>query len=244
MLETIGPDAVFQRGQNDHLVVVFSSLATIFTGQYEGMALLRNRPEHVLYLREPVALAFHTGLTGLTTTIPETVEFLNYFAQSIGATRRSHMGASSGGYAAILYGLLCRVDDVFAVNPATFVSEGVQTRLSCPPREHFPLSAFRDHYDRTGQPLAHGDLSDELRERAGAVKVIGVHYAANDETDRINACHLTGCPDTFTIAHNSDQHVLLTFALAEQGVLNHHLVTPLDQLRSDYRALADQQAPA
>jgi pimeloyl-ACP methyl ester carboxylesterase len=62
---------------------------------------------------------YHGGLKGLTRDVPETVEHLR--ERFAGYDRVICVGASGGGYAALLFGSLLDVDSVIAFQPPTLL---------------------------------------------------------------------------------------------------------------------------
>lgn len=60
---------------------------------------------------------YHKGIDGISTTINETCEYLNTKISQY--EKVIFMGTSSGGYAAILFGSLCKVTNVVAFIPQT-----------------------------------------------------------------------------------------------------------------------------
>lgn len=63
--------------------------------------------------------SYHFGMEGISTNIDETVQFLK--RQIDGYERIVFLGASAGGYAAILFGSLLNVDTVIAFIPQTII---------------------------------------------------------------------------------------------------------------------------
>lgn len=63
--------------------------------------------------------SYHKGIKGATTTVDETVEYLKNEIRRY--KRAIFIGASAGGYAAILYGSLLAVSDVVAFVPQTIL---------------------------------------------------------------------------------------------------------------------------
>ena len=240
--EVLGPDAVLQRGTSDHLVVAFSSLSAHYRKRFDGETLFKGRPEHVPYLRDMTKLAYHTGLTGISASVPETVEFLNYVAGRLRVRRRTFYGASTGGYGAILHGLFCGVDDVLTVNPTVFVAEDLARDLACPAHPLLPLRNFTQHYAALGQPLAYGDLAREIRSITGPTPMICVHYASQNRRDQIGARHLAACEGVFAIPHATADHNHLPSTLAKMGVLQDHVSAQLSDLKMRYVAQVETQS--
>lgn len=62
---------------------------------------------------------YHKGIQGITKNIDETVKYLD--RQIKGYKKVIFMGVSSGGYAAILFGSLCNIQNVVAFMPQTIM---------------------------------------------------------------------------------------------------------------------------
>lgn len=62
---------------------------------------------------------YHKGIDGITKNIDETVLYLNNIIKKSSYKKILFMGVSSGGYASILFGSLCNVNNVIAYIPKT-----------------------------------------------------------------------------------------------------------------------------
>ena len=60
---------------------------------------------------------YQRGVPGVTRSIDETAQWLRSVVQVVGATRIRTFGASMGGYAALLFGMLIEADAVYAAAP-------------------------------------------------------------------------------------------------------------------------------
>lgn len=108
---------------NEVIIVTFSGrqqgLATLtlfeFTNFLESTFPFYDK----LYCRDEKVKWYNHGLTGLTSNIDETTEFLRHKIE--GYRYVIFVGASMGGYAAILFGSILNVDAVVAFRPQTFI---------------------------------------------------------------------------------------------------------------------------
>ncbi|KAJ54990.1 hypothetical protein ACMU_14620 [Actibacterium mucosum KCTC 23349] len=238
MEETIGPDAVFVPGSSGHLVVVFGSLASVYTKTYEGYDFFAGRDDNALFIRDTGPLAFHNGFTGLTNNIEENVEFLKVFRSRVGAERTTFVGISSGGYAAILLGALLGIDDVIAVNPVTVWDPAIAAQKNIGERIPRSFAQLNEFYARSGTAPKYLDLQQVLADHPDGIKLVGLHYGVEDAIDSANAKHLEGAPSVALAAHSCPVHSLLAATMIEQGVMAHHMNTPLAQLTEDYKAFS------
>jgi predicted esterase YcpF (UPF0227 family) len=62
---------------------------------------------------------YHKGIEGISKTIDETVLYLNNIIKNKSYKKILFMGVSGGGYASILFGSLCNVNNVMAFIPPT-----------------------------------------------------------------------------------------------------------------------------
>lgn len=110
---------------NDVLLVTFS-------GRQQGLASLTifeftnfldsNFPDYdKIYCRDEKIRWYNDGLTDITNNIEETVEFLRQKINNYNHV--IFIGASMGGYAALLFGSILRVDAVIAFRPQTHIEK-------------------------------------------------------------------------------------------------------------------------
>ena len=97
---------------------------------------------------------YHQGIQGITSSIDETVGYLNNIIQQGKYEKVIFMGISAGGYAAILFGSLCdNVNGVISFIP--------QTRLIKPVNVQY--SDLRRLINKTTNYILYGDLSVKNR---------------------------------------------------------------------------------
>ena len=68
---------------------------------------------------------YHRGLLNITNNIDETADYLNKKIQKGNYNKVIFMGSSAGGYAAILFGSLCKVNHVVAFYPQTKLKHAI-----------------------------------------------------------------------------------------------------------------------
>lgn len=108
---------------NEVIIVTFSGrqqgLATLtlfeFTKFLESTYPLYDK----IYCRDEKVKWYNHGLTDLTSNIDETIEFLR--KKIAGYTNVLFVGASMGGYAALLFGSILKVNAIIAFRPQTYI---------------------------------------------------------------------------------------------------------------------------
>ena len=109
------------------LIVCFGGLSPIFGGMppYEFLSFLsKSYPAECdcVFIIDKHQCWYHKGIDGLTTTIDDTVLYLNNTISKGNYDNVLFMGTSAGGYGAILFGSLCKIDTVVAFNPQTILT--------------------------------------------------------------------------------------------------------------------------
>lgn len=166
-------------------------------------------PADVVFLRDPYDCAYLDGVPGAGGSIAEVAAWLRGLCARKGARRVVTMGNSTGGWAAILFGILIGADDVQAFAP--------KTRMCGTEDFHEP-----DRFPRVAQSIrGDGDLLDlrEVLARQGTAKTrISIHYPRHDPVDARHARHFEGLPGVRLFEYRFQQHTLAR-ALRDAGVL-------------------------
>jgi len=76
-----------------------------------------------IYLRDLKQSWYHSGLSGVTTNIDETVCFLKKKITACRPSKVVVVGNSMGGYASILFGVLLKADIVHSFSPQSFINK-------------------------------------------------------------------------------------------------------------------------
>jgi acetyl esterase/lipase len=104
------------------VVIAFSSL-----GPPDGPPIFEfgnstaDLPVARIFVRDLRRAWYHRGIDGLGNTVLDCAAALARLCCDLGARRVVTLGASMGGYAALLYGALIRADSVLAFSPQTSI---------------------------------------------------------------------------------------------------------------------------
>jgi pimeloyl-ACP methyl ester carboxylesterase len=154
--------------------------------------------------RDEHGIWYHKGLSPETPDYPSSVAWLLEILSELAANTSIAVGTSSGGYAALLYGHLLRVDSVHAFSPHTCLERGhaFETR-------GLKNADRAELYDRLeAYPLAAReffDLAEVLKHHNGKTKFF-VHYCSSSERDRIDCERLRGLPGVTVTPHPCKGH--------------------------------------
>jgi hypothetical protein len=107
------------RNRNWPLVISFASLGDKF--QFRG--LFQDLQVNCIYFRDLKHNWYLNGVPGAGASVSEISNFLSNQMQLHAFTRVISIGASAGGFAALLFGSLMRVDQILAFSPQTFVDK-------------------------------------------------------------------------------------------------------------------------
>ena len=77
----------------------------------------------IITYRDKNMCYYHKGIEGLTTGVDDTVSYLNEQIEKGNYQKVLFLGIGRGGYAALLFGSLCRVPYVLAFTPQTLLSD-------------------------------------------------------------------------------------------------------------------------
>jgi len=113
------------------LVVTFGGLGLqIAMPPFEFMNMLKPYKVNQLFVRDLQQAWYQFGLE-LNSNIPDTIPKLKLLIDSFHADKIIFFGNSSGGYAALLFGFLFKVDEVHAFVPYSFLE---QDQFKCYPK--------------------------------------------------------------------------------------------------------------
>ena len=110
-----------QENNSDILLVSFAGNALQMGGiaQFEFLRFINEHFPHIdsHFYKDNTRNNYHYGIEGISTTIEETAEYFTRLKSKY--KKIIFMGASGGGYAAILFGSLVNIDKVIAFFPPT-----------------------------------------------------------------------------------------------------------------------------
>ena len=197
----------------DVLLVSFSGLKRN-PNKVPGFSLrgtLAGLPLKKLFLRDLDKAWFLRGLRGVTRDVDQTVALLRTEIESLRPRCVVFTGYSMGGFAALLYGALCGVDEVHAISPQTFISFWKRWRSGDHRWQRYVL---RRHFSSTRR---YHDLRPWL-ERSAGKSALHVYFARDSRLDALHAEHLRGLPRAMIHERAEGSHRLVTL-MRESGEL-------------------------
>jgi hypothetical protein len=188
------------------LLVVFGSMyGDVWLSYPVLQCLLPVETTSILYLKDPAAMMFLTGLSSFGPGFDALCAGIRALAAEHGLTDIRVMGYSSGGFG----GLLAAAH----IEATSYLGLSIRTDLD-------PQSALpKDRYvERADLRAAAGSLMIDLKpvlERAHPQRGI-LYYGAKSRIDEAHARHLAGVPD-FTIQRMADSHHNTVIHLIAEG---------------------------
>ena len=112
---------LIEESDSDVVVIAFGGVGnSIDMPPFEFMGMLSGFDVAKIFLRDLDQCYYHKGLIGVSSNIDETKDFIN---DLINGKSSLFIGHSMGGYAAILFGILCNADRVLAFSPQIVLSD-------------------------------------------------------------------------------------------------------------------------
>jgi len=216
---------------SDTLIISFSGfngyLGGIFHNRYTEIT--DNINAHKLFIHDQDNSWYHKGIAGVSTNLNETLDWMLAIVKQGQYRKILCVGASMGGYMALLAGHVLQATDIIALSPQTFIDEEN--------REHYKdrrWSKALGKMEQTSIEPSYLDLA-ELYKTATAAN-IQLHYASRLELDTRHALHL-GLPSELLYAYDSDDHYLAAY-LHKRGELSSIIANALGySIPKRYRVL-------
>ena len=108
------------------ILVCFSARHISPKCRYHFLDLVANFPGKKLFLRDISDAWYNKGLLGLTQNIEQTSTYLKNIIEQQNVKKVVFLGASSGGYAALLFGYLLEVDEIHAFGAQTKIPNNLE----------------------------------------------------------------------------------------------------------------------
>ena len=119
---------------SDTLILSFASMGKLIDNhkvQFEFVNYLtthyKNKADFFFFM-DPEKVWYHNGIPGITSSISETTAYLKNIISKGNYKKVICLGVSSGGYAAILFGSLCKATAVIAFTPQTKLTTFINLR--------------------------------------------------------------------------------------------------------------------
>jgi hypothetical protein len=217
------------------LAVAFGGIAMSVGGipPFEFFRVLNEAgPAKKLLLRDRSQSWYHRGVDGLAGDIAGVEAAIRRIVEREQPRRLVMLGASAGGYAALLFGRLLGADEIHAFGPQTFIGPGLRLRHLDHRWGKLWLSLM---LSGRYQPR-YGDLYRVFKRTPSPGSRVVVHYCDSDRFDNAHARRLGRHPDVELRRYEEGGHFIVKH-LRDTGQLQ-----PL--LRSLLSSESQRQRPA
>lgn len=214
------------KGKDDSvLIIVFSGVQRPGPVVYEFSDTIKTLGYNRIFLVDKHRLWFHHGIDRERPDFPSLIAYLKREIAELRPDKVVCVGASAGGYAAIVAGHQLRADYVHAFSPQTILRTALAKFPSRPDTgllldlktyAHFTLSRLRLLLSKRAKRELF-DLAETLKEPNGKTTYF-VHYCCGAQEDRHHAKHISGMADVICIGYPCYTHAAAIF-LAKKGFL-------------------------
>lgn len=171
------------------LLIAFGGMMGKFAGMpaFEFFSLLAREDIEVkrVFVRDLRQAWYQHGVEGAGSSVPEVASHLRELADRSGAERVVTIGASAGGFGAILFGALIGADEVHAFSPQTFLDRR-RRALYLDRSNRSQIAALRASSGATGGFF---DLKPLVADAAAPTSFV-IHYPRYSRTDAIHALRM------------------------------------------------------
>ena len=206
------------------LLILFGGIAGgVSMPVFEFFRLTADYPAKKAFLRDPRRAWYQLGLPRVGETAADVRRLLEAGISRSGAERVVMAGASAGGFAALLFGAWCGVDEVLAFSPQTFIDDEQRRRYG---DDRWPEQIAHLHAAMTGRD-AILDVLPVLPESIGATR-FQVHVSDDDALDLLHAERIALRGGVDIQVHARGGHRLVK-TLRDRGLLQPLLLEALRQ---------------
>lgn len=192
--------SIHPRAGSKKLVVFFSGTGKS-NGKFDFWKVGRQVRENLIFINNGNNQWYQSGVPGLGSSVAETVSRLKSLSSSLGATEIFAIGASMGGYGAVLYGSLLE---------AKVMAFGVDTLLKIPGSRSLQQMPKEVR-------VVYPDLVPVVRERSTRVQL---YVGEMDPMDLVGASRLIGLPTASIETIRGVDHKCARFFLDHVGLLD------------------------
>ena len=196
------------------LLVLFGGIAGgVSIPPFEFFRLTATLPIKKLFLRDPLRAWYQRGLPGVGDSVEAVARYLQDLVAAHPVDRIVTVGASAGGFAAILFGNLLGADEVHAFSPQTFIDATNRRRIA---DERWPeqIAALHQTLSETGPYYDLRNLLHETRSRTR----YELHFGRDDALDSLHVAHLADLDNVVSRAYDGGGHQLVR-VLRDRGEL-------------------------
>jgi pimeloyl-ACP methyl ester carboxylesterase len=206
------------------LLILFGGIAGgVSMPVFEFFRMTADYPAKKAFLRDPRRGWYQLGLPGVGDTAADVRRLLDDIIAHSGAERVVMAGASAGGFAALLFGTWCGVNEVIAFSPQTFID--AENRASAGD-VRWPDQIAHLHAMMPSR-AATLDLLPILPETPGPTRY-QVHVSDDDPLDLLHAERIAARGGVEFIVHTRGGHRLVK-TLRDQGLLRPLLLDALNR---------------
>ncbi len=206
--------AIDLNAESRSLLVLFGGIAgNVSMPVFEFFRVTAEFPVKKAFLRDPRRGWYQLGIPGVGDSADSVRRLLDEIITRANVDRVVMAGASAGGYAALLFGSLCHVDEVIAFSPQTFV-DAENRRLANDSRWHEQIVNL--HAVAANRSLSL-DLLDVLPATRSTTRY-QVHVSTDDELDRLHASRIAALDGVDIFEHHLGGHRLVK-TLRDRGLL-------------------------
>jgi hypothetical protein len=196
------------------LLILFGGIAGgVSMPVFEFFRVTADFPVKKAFLRDPRRGWYQLGIPGVGDSAQAVKTLLDEVIARADVDRVVMAGASAGGFAALLFGAACQVDEVIAFSPQTFVDAENRSRAN---DDRWPEQIAALHANVADRGLAL-DLREALPVGAGKTR-IQVHVSADDELDLLHARRIADRGGVHIVEHQQGGHRLVK-TLRDRGLL-------------------------
>ena len=205
------------------LLILFGGIAGgVSMPVFEFFRMTAGYPVKKAFLRDPRRGWYQLGLPGVGETAADVRRLLDDVISHARAERVVMAGASAGGFAALLFGTWCGVDEVIAFSPQTFID--ADNRLAAgDDRWAEQIANLHATLEGRGATL---DLLDVLPDAATPTRY-SVHVSDDDPLDLVHAERIASRGGVELVVHERGGHRLVK-TLRDRGVLQPLLLGALN----------------
>lgn len=224
-LERIAEGALFKRGHTDTLVIAFCSMLVPRLRDFEFEGVARSEPHSFLIVRDDTGrLYYHAGIAGLGQSIPACRDAMAEICADVRPRKLVTVGASMGGYAALLYGCLLGADVAISVNGLSFVDEGLAEFWGGGERGEHTMRDIARLYAARGTPAQFTDLRKVAENLPMPMPKTRWHFSTGNTVDVLHAAHLGGLNNIDFVAYrNRKRHAQLGKDLLRTSILSREI---------------------
>lgn len=197
--------------ESDILIISFSGLNGWLGGMFNSRYpfIIGEMITNKIFIMDKSNSWYHNGIDGLTRNIQESIDLIKDMIKDKKYSKILCVGASMGGYMALLTGRLIGATNIIAFSPQTFLDEENRKKHG----DTRWIDEIKKMYDTDKSYL---DLKELYKDKIKNMKV-EIHYSKNIKLDKIHAKH----PDNKKIkliGYNDADHYIAVY-LHKKGAL-------------------------